>query len=68
MTPATLKSRRTSIGLSQSDLAEAVGLTAAQIDLAERQELGAEVTFLLNLAMSLLEEQSASFELTSVAV
>ena len=68
MTPATLKSRRTSIGLSKSDLAEAVGLTAAQIDLAERQELGAEVTFLLNLAMSLLEEQSASFELTSVAV
>lgn len=68
MTPATLKSRRTSIGLSQSDLAEAVGLTAAQIDLAERHELGAEVTFLLNLAMSLLEEQSAAFELTSVAV
>ena len=56
MNPVTFKHRRLALDLSQQQLAEHVGLTASQLDLAEREELSRDVTFLLNLALSLLEE------------
>jgi transcriptional regulator with XRE-family HTH domain len=69
LNPSKLKARRLALGISKTQLAAHVGVTATHIDLAEREELSRDVTFLLNLALSLLEGDSmANDELQAVAV
>lgn len=55
LNPVTLKQRRIDLGLSSSEFAQQIGIPEAHIELAERVEVSAEVTFLLNLTLSLLE-------------
>lgn len=68
MNPSNLQERRSSLQLSTQQLADHVGVPVAYIELAEREPLGDEVTFLLNMALSLLEIEQDAYQDADTAI